>query len=117
MQDFRGLKVWQKSHSLTLSVYKITTTFPSEEKFGLTRQVRKASASIPANIAEGCGRQSDKELGRFLGIAMGSANELEYHLLLARDLEFLDDTDYNELNSRVIEIERMLVSFIQKLKA
>ena len=86
MQDFRDLKVWQKSHQLTLEVYRSTATFPREELYGLTSQIRRASSSIPANIAEGCGRNSPNELRRFLEIAMGAASELEYHLLLARDL-------------------------------
>lgn len=89
MKDFRNLKVWEKSHQLALAVYKATSTFPRHELYGLTSQIRRACASIPANIAEGCGRSGDAELARFLQIAMGSASELEYHLLLARDLGFL----------------------------
>lgn len=80
MRDFRELKVWEKSHQLTLAIYKITAIFPREELYGLTIQIRRASASIPANIAEGCGRNGVAELARFLHIAMGSASELEYHL-------------------------------------
>ena len=84
MQDFRQLKVWRKAHSLALAIYKGTVRFPRTELYGLTSQIRRACVSIPANIAEGCGRGGDPELGRFLQIAMGSASELEYHLLLAR---------------------------------
>jgi four helix bundle protein len=86
MQNFKELKVWQKAHRLTLDVYKVTTRFPKDEMFGLTSQMRRSSASIPTNIAEGCGRDSRAELARFLSIAMGSASELEYQLILAKDL-------------------------------
>jgi four helix bundle protein len=89
MRDFRELKVWHKSHQLTLDIYTATRGFPREEVYGLTSQFRRSSASIPANIAEGCGRTGDAELARFMLIAMGSASELEYHLLLAHDLGFL----------------------------
>ena len=117
MKGFRDLKVWEKAHHLTLQVYKATASFPKEEMFGLTSQIRRAAASIPANIAEGCGRSGDAELGRFLQIAMGSASELEYHLLLTRDLSLLAEKDYGQLTLEVTEIKRMLASFIQKLNA
>lgn len=93
MRDFRELKVWEKAHCLTLAVYRATTAFPRDEVYGLTSQIRRSCASIPANIAEGCGREGDAELARFLQIAMGSASELEYHLLLTRDLDFLNSSD------------------------
>jgi four helix bundle protein len=102
---------------LVLAVYKATAKFPKEELYGLTNQIRRSSTSIPANIAEGCGRAGEAELARFLQIAMGSASELEYHLLLARDLNFLTASVYEGLDRRVVEIKRMLTSFIQKLKA
>ena len=86
MKDFRDLQVWQKAHGLTLAIYRVTVTFPRQELYGLTTQLRRASSSIAANLAEGCGRNSDAEFARFCSIAMGSASELEYHLLLARDL-------------------------------
>ncbi len=89
MKDFRHLKVWQKSHELTLAVYKATSLFPPDELYGLRSQIRRSCASIPANIAEGCGRNADGDFARFLQIAMGSASELEYHLLLVRDLNLL----------------------------
>ncbi len=117
MRDFRDLKVWEKSHHLTLAVYKVTTTFPRDELYGLTSQIRRSCASIPANIAEGCGRNGDAELARFLQIAMGSASELEYHLLLAHDLDLLNSSDYERLTGDVTEVKRMLTSFIQKLNA
>ena len=117
MRDFRTLKVWEKSHQLTLDVYKATVRFPRDELYGLTSQIRRACASIPANIAEGCGRSGDAELARFLQIAMGSASELEYHLLLAHDLGFLNHPDYEPLAERTVEIKRMLTSFIKRLRA
>jgi len=116
MQDFKQLKVWEKSHALTLAVYTATRTFPKEELYGLTSQLRRATSSIPANIAEGCGRNSGPELRRFLEIAMGSASECEYHLLLSRDLELLTSEVHDQLHTQVTEVKRMLASFIAKLK-
>ncbi|MDP2936998.1 MAG: four helix bundle protein [Dehalococcoidia bacterium] len=116
MRDFRGLKVWDKSHRLTLAVYKATALFPREELYGLTGQIRRASASIPANIAEGCGRGGVPELAHFLQVAMGSATELEYHLLLARDLSLLEVSDYEELATETTEVKRMLTTLIKRLK-
>ena len=89
MRNVRKLEVWRRGHRLTLAVYKTTATFPREELYGLTGQMRRASAAIPANVAEGCGRGSNADLARFLQIAFGSASELENHLLLARDLSLL----------------------------
>jgi four helix bundle protein len=117
MRDFRELKVWQKAHQLALSVHKATRPFPKEEVYGLTGQMRRACASIPANIAEGSGRGTDPEMVRFLRIAMGSAAELEYFVLLARDLGYLNETIHDHLASEVIQVRRMLSSFIQRLKA
>ncbi|HEU0005833.1 MAG TPA: four helix bundle protein, partial [Terriglobia bacterium] len=115
MKDFHDVKVWQKGHALTLQVYKETQRFPKDELYGLTSQIRRASVSIQANIAEGCGRGTDSELKQFLQIAMGSASELEYHLLLARDLGYLEASTHEPLNEQVTEVKRMLASFIQKL--
>ncbi len=117
MRDFRSLRVWEKSHQLTLAVYKATAGFPKDELYGLTSQMRRSSASIPANIAEGCGRNGGADFIRFLHIAMGSASELEYHLLLARDLGLVNILDYERLSGNVIDTKRMLASFIRKLKA
>ena len=117
MKSFRDLKVWQKSHELNLAVYKVTTTFPKDELYGLTSQMRRAGASIPANIAEGCGRGGHAEFGHFLQIAMGSASELEYHILMARDLNLLDGRSYEQLTEKVGEVKRMLASIIRKIKA
>ena len=117
MRNFREIKVWQKAHSLTLDVYKATRTFPKEELSGLTSQIRRSCVSIPANIAEGCGRSGDVEFARFLQISMGSASELEYHLLLAHDLELLNNSSYERLMTQLTEVKRMLTAFIKKLKA
>src|SRR5215210_7617452 len=116
MRDFRELKVWEQGHRLTLDVYSATSGFPREEMYGLTAQLRRSSASIPANIAEVCGRSGDAELARFMLIAMGSASELEYHLLLAHDLKFLDARDYERLSEGTREVKRMLSKFINRLR-
>jgi len=116
MKDFKKLKVWGKAHHLTLKVYKATAVFPREELYGLTSQMRRSSASIPTNIAEGCGRNTDSELARFLEIAMGSASELEYLFLLSNDLNLLERSDFEVLTSKVIEIKQMLASFIKRLR-
>jgi four helix bundle protein len=117
VKDFRELKVWQKAHQLTLAIYQITATFPREELYGLTSQLRRACASIPANLAEGCGRQGDAEFARFCSIAIGSTTELEYHLILAKDLKMIAAGDYQEMSHRAIELRRMLTVLRQKLKA
>lgn len=117
MKSFRELLVWEKSHRLTLASYAATQSFPRDELFGLTSQIRRACSSIPANIAEGCGRNSDAELRRFLEIAMGSASELEYHLLLAHDLKLLESEQYRQLDESTHEVKRMIAGLIQKLSA
>ncbi len=117
MRNFREVKVWEKAHRLTLDVYKATSTFPKEELYGLTSQIRRSCVSIPANIAEGCGRSGDAEFARFLQLSMGSASELEYHLLLAHDLELLKTSSYGRLVTLLIEVKRMLTAFIKKLRA
>ena len=117
MRDFRDLKVWEKAHRLTLAAYKATSTFPQHELFGLTSQLRRASVSIPANIAEGCGRSGSPELARFLRIAFGSASELEYHIILSADLCYLNKSNSEHLIKQVTEVKRMLTSLIQKLMA
>ncbi|THI83807.1 MAG: four helix bundle protein [Nitrospira sp. CG24A] len=117
MRDFRDLKVWEKAHRLTLAAYKATSTFPQHELFGLTSQLRRASVSIPANIAEGCGRSGSPELARFLRIAFGSASELEYHIILSADLCYLSKSNSEHLIKQVTEVKRMLTSLIQKLTA
>ncbi len=117
MRDFRNLKVWQRAHNLTLAIYRATVGFPKEELYGLTSQIRRSCESVPANIAEGCGRTGGAELARFLHIAMGSASELEYHLLLARDLGLVGGKQHEHLERDVTELKRMLTGFIQKLNS
>jgi four helix bundle protein len=115
MKDFRQLKVWEKAHELTLGIYRATATFPREEVYGITSQMRRCSASIAANIAEGCGRTGNGEFHRFLNTAAGSAAELEYFLLLARDLRFIPDDAYGKLRENVLEVQRMLASLLRKV--
>jgi four helix bundle protein len=117
VKDFRDLKVWQKAHQLTLAVYRITASFPREELYGLTSQLRRSCSSISANLAEGCGRNGDAELARFCSIALGSASELGYRLLLARDLKLINPKDYGELAQRTKEVKRMLGGLLGKLNA
>ena len=117
MKNFRDLLVWQKAHSLTLEIYEASASFPDNERFGLTSQLRRSAASTPANLAEGCGRGSDADLKRFLYIAMGSASETEYHLLLAYDLGFLGEQTHKRLTQDTQEVKRMLSAFIAKLGA
>ncbi len=116
MRNFRALKVWEKSHRLVLAVYKATGTFPREETYGLTAQLRRCCASIPANVAEGCGRGGDAELGRFMLIAIGSASELDYHLLLAHDLGYLGAQDYQRPSQEAGEVKRMLSTLITRVR-
>ena len=115
MKDFRNLKVWEKAHQLALALYLVTASFPGQEAYGLTSQIRRAASSIPSNIAEGCGREGDPELARFCTIARGSASELEYQLLLARDLKLIQPKDYEKLSAQTVEIKRMLTVLVQKL--
>ena len=117
MQSFRSLRVWEKAHRLTLDIYASSKTFPRDEMYGLTSQMRRSSASIGMNIAEGCCRKGNIEMGRFLQIAMGSASELEYQLLLAHDLEYLQNSDYEKLSTQAVEVKRMLSPLMQKVKA
>jgi four helix bundle protein len=117
MQDFRNLKVWEKAHALTLDIYRCSSSFPRDEIYGLTAQVRRASASIGANIAEGVCRNGDVDFARFMQIAAGSASEVQYHLLLAHDLELLNQADYERLSGEVVEVKRMLASLLRKLRA
>ncbi len=110
-----NLKVWQKSHELTLDVYRSTAKFPRDERYGLTDQMRRSSASVAANIAEGCGR-TDADFGRFLQMATGSASELQYHLLLSHDLHLLHGEDYERLANQAGEVKRMLVALLTKVR-
>lgn len=117
MRNFRELKIWERSHNFCLEIYRATNRFPKEEIFGLTSQMRRSAASIPTNIAEGCGRDSNADFLRFLRISMGSASELEYQLLLCRDLNFLEKPVHEKLSHELVEIRRMLNAYMQKLKS
>jgi four helix bundle protein len=117
MRDFRQIRVWVKAHELTLEIYKITIRFPREELYGLTSQLRRSSASIPANIAEGYGRGGNVELARFLQIGMGSAYEVEYHALLARDLNLIETKNYQKLQNQIVEVKRMLAALLVKVRS
>jgi four helix bundle protein len=117
MKNFRDLKVWEKSHRHTLDVYRITKTFPAEERYGVISQLRRAAVSIPTNIAEGCGRKSEPDFSRFLEIAFSSACEVEYLLLLSKDLGYLPQARAYQIEDNLVEIKRMLSSLMQKLTA
>jgi four helix bundle protein len=116
MQDFRQLDVWKEAHELTLAVYKASASFPTSEIYGLTSQVKRAAYSIPSNIAEGCGRDTALDFARFLQIAQGSASELDYHLLLARDLGFLGTEDYLHLSTWLTRTRKMLTSLTYRVR-
>jgi four helix bundle protein len=116
VQDFRNLEVWRKSHVLALNIYRATAAFPKAEQYGLTSQIRRASVSIAANIAEGCARFSDADFARFLSIALGSASELECLLLLAADLDLIGADPSGALVDNVTEVKRMLAALARKLK-
>lgn len=115
MKNFRNMQVWQKSHSLVLEIYKMTEFFPKEETYGLSAQIRRAVASIPTNIAEGCGRGSRKELKQFLRISMGSASEVEYQILLSFELGYIKKCAYENLANKIEEVKKMLASYISKI--
>jgi four helix bundle protein len=108
VKDFRGLAVWKNAHLLVLDIYRVTEGFPKQELFGLTSQIRRAAASIPTNIAEGCGRDGDAELGRFLNIAKGSTSEVEYLIQLARDLNYIEPAIEGRLTVQAVEVRKML---------
>ncbi len=114
MQDFKKLEVWQHAHALTLDIYRMTERFPRTETFGLTSQLRRAAASVGASLAEGCGR-TQAEFGKFVQIALGSASEVEYHLLLAHDLGFVLPESYQRGSTEVVRIKRMLTSLLQRI--
>jgi four helix bundle protein len=117
MRDFRNIKAWEKSHQLALATYKATQSFPSDERFGLISQARRAATSIPTNIAEGCGRDTDKELAYFLRVAAGSSSELEYLFLAAKDLGYLKADTYTKLDQQVNKVKKMLNGFIKSLQS
>jgi len=116
MQNYKDLRVWSKSHELALEIYKSTKGFPKDELYSLTNQIRRASSSIPANIAEGCGKNTSNDFANYLNISLGSANETEYFILLSKDLGYLSSEDYHALDKLVNEIKAMLILLIQKVR-
>ncbi len=116
MSTFRDLLIWQKSMTLTTQIYHFTSNFPKEEVYGLTSQIRRSSISIPSNIAEGYGRESDKEFLRFLSISIGSLFEMQTQLEIAKNIAYLNEAQFNNLYENSREVERMIVSFIKKIK-
>lgn len=116
MKDFKELEIWKRSHKLTIDIYRATQKFPKEELYGLTSQIRRAASSIPTNIAEGCGRRTNAELANFLNIASGSASEVEYELLLARDMDYINDVQYQLFAKEVREIRSMLSAYMTKVR-
>ena len=115
LRDYSKLDIWQRGHALTLDVYRATQAFPKEERYGLTSQLRRSCASIPALIAEGCGRGTPRELGRYLGMAHGSASETGYHLLLATDLGYWGRDQGLDLGARADELGRMIHGYWRKV--
>lgn len=115
MRDFKKFEVWQLSHQLTLKIYTSTKNFPKEEMFGLTFQIRRSFASIGYNISEGSGRNSDKEFANFINIALGSSNEAENQLILAKDLEYIHENEYQNLSEELILLKKKLVTLWNRL--
>ncbi len=112
MQDYRKLMVWEKSHHMAIDIYKLTDKFPVTERYGLISQIRRSAVSVPSNIVEGCGRGSSRDFLRFLQIAFSSCGELEYQLLLSKDLGYMNNKNFEQINNRVNEIRRMLAGLI-----
>ena len=117
MLNFKELSIWQRSHQLTIEIYKATQQFPKEEIFGLTSQIRRAVSSIPTNIAEGCGRRTNAELINFLNIASGSASEVEYEILLAREVGYISAEQCDAWTKELGEIRSMIAAYMKRLKS
>jgi four helix bundle protein len=116
MQNYKDLKIWYKAHEFTVKIYEVTKQFPREEIYGVTSQMRRPASSIPANIAEGCGKFTQLDLARFLNIALGSANESEYFVLLTKDLSYLSLENFEILNKIINEIKAMLITLVKKVR-
>ena len=116
MRNYRDLEVWKISHKLTLELYTVSKKFPKDELFGLTSQLRRATVSIGANLAEGCGRRTSPEFARFIRIAMGSASELDYHLLLCRDFGFITSEFYARNSKELIRVRKMLLALLNSVE-
>ena len=115
MRDYRKYTVWELGHEVTIDIYNVTSKFPDSEKFGVISQMRRAAYSIPSNVCEGCGRESDNEFKRYLTISRGSATELEYFLILSKDLKYLEKQKFDELFDKVNRIKRSLNNLINKI--
>lgn len=115
MRDFMKLDLWQRSHQLTLKIYRITKSFPKDEIFGLVSQMRRSSSSMPTNIAEGCGRRTNPELRRFFDFAAGSSSELQYQIILSKELNYISETDFQELHDETVSIRKMIYAYTIKL--
>lgn len=116
MRDYKKLMIWERSHALTLDIYKITKSFPKDELYGLTSQIRRAAVSIPTNMAEGSGRDSEVDFKRYLQISMGSACELEYLIFLSNCLEYISEETYEKISTEIESIKKMISSFITKIR-
>jgi four helix bundle protein len=116
MGDFKKLEVWQHAHGIVCEIYRVTAGFPKTEAYGLTSQLRRSAASVPANLAEGCGRKGDAELSRYVRISLGSATELEYHLLLSRDIGLLTPSTFESLSAEVLRMQGMLAGLHRTLE-
>lgn len=116
MQDYKKLKVWEKSHQFVLEIFNLAKQIPKEETFGFTSQLKRAATSIPANIAEGCGKNTAKDFTNFLNISLGSANESEYYLILAKDLKYINGEDFEQLMLNINQIKGMLINLIQTVR-
>ena len=116
LKSFRELEVWQRSHALVLQTYRVTNTFPDREKYGVVSQVRRSAASVPANIAEGFGRRTTKELLQFLANANGSLEETRYFLFLSRDLGYLKDQDFQQMDADCSAVAQMIAALGRSLK-
>lgn len=117
LSNYKNLKVWRKAHELTLKVYSVSQMFPKSEMYGLTSQIKRASSSIPINIAEGSGSVHKKEFLRYLSIARSSANELEYELFLCKDLKYIDEEIYQEISREIEQVQKMINGLIKSLKS
>ncbi len=117
MHNFKELKIWNKSIDITVDVYQETSSFPGEEKFNLISQIRRSAVSIPSNIAEGAGRNSDKEFNQFLGIAKGSSFELQTQVIISNRLKFISDEKFEVMNNSIEEVQKMITGFQSKLKS
>jgi four helix bundle protein len=116
MRNYRDLQVWKKAHDLTLELYRVSQRFPREEMYGITGQLRRAAVSIGANLAEGYGRRTSNELARFVRVAMGSASELDYHILLCRDIGLMSSDAFSISTAKLTEVRKMLTSFLQSVE-